>query len=324
MLEISVVLKPICRQRVMFFLLAVVLVVQACNDSHSGSSDSDGSGSSDGTASIEPVVANIRTTVPLAYVASVAMAEVRGIDVPNADSNVPCHLFGYPCAANVSVTLSPDDLPIGLDEYGDISVAGLWVSANEAVLTMSFNGFQIGSPNNIALSISTVPVVQNGNELLISYGSIDINVGSAPEDPAMLSATEVASELGRVHTIVSDDPEVNVDMDAWVISVATQGTDDFSDDDYSISGGGQYIGVDSGNTSVIQLGLVNMQISADCALNPVAGMSVLNELDVSQTGFPKIGTAIFRFQPDCDGTARILTAIGTYGIYINDDISLGL
>jgi hypothetical protein len=300
-------------------IAVIVAVLPACSDNDD---DPGGSSGSRGTASVEPVAANIKTTVPLAYAASVAMAEVQGIDLPDANASNQCG--AYPCVSVVNVVLSPGDLPIELDEYGDVQIAGLWTSPDHAVLTMSFNGIRIGSPNNLAINISTFPVVRDGDSLLISYASIDVNIDGGPEDPAGLSGAEIAQELGRVNTPVSNDPEINVNMDAWIITVDTQGTAEPDDDSYSVSGGGQYIGVRGVNVSVIQLGVVDMLVTGNCALNPVDGMAVLNELDTAQAGFPKIGTAIFQFQSGCTGTARILTAIGTYGIFINDNIALNL
>lgn len=310
-------------------LPALLIGLSSCdNDDNGGDTPETNSSGTRGTASVEPIEANIKTSIPLGYAASAAMAAVAGESVPNASASNTCS--SYPCLATVSITLAPDELPVGLDEYGEIFIAGMWTAAGRAVLTTSFNDIQIGSGNNVVLKISTFPVTVDIEGITTAvYASIDINVSSEPDDTVMLSEAEAEQELERMSTPVSDDPEVNANMDAWVIRVDSQDTDSLADDSYSVSGGGQYIGVSSTRTSVIQLGLADMQVSSDCALNPVGGLAVLNELDVATMNgdlseYPKLGVATFRFQPDCNGTARIVAAIGSYGIYVDDAIQLNL
>jgi hypothetical protein len=293
----------------------IPLMLSACND-----------GGKNQTPNIEPIAANIKTVVPLAYAASVAMEAVTGNGVANAQVSNRCTSF--PCLSLVTIMLQAEQVPVRLDEYGQVLIAGLWSSPTQAVMTFSFTSLKIATGDYPVLEISTIPVVRNNDGLVLAYGSIDINIDSEPVDSVSLDDAQVQAELKRVDTATSDDPNINVRMDAFVVRVDNAGSPaDFSDDTYTVSGGGQYADVNSDSTRVLQLGMANVRMTSACKLNPDQGFAVVNELAVS-TGdasqWPKLGVASFAFHAECDGRANVPAAIGTYGIISNRDIELGM
>ncbi len=100
-------------------------------------------------------------------------------------------------------------------------------------------------------------------------------------------------------------------MDAWVIDRNDRGTPAVSDDTYTISGGGQYIGASSGSVSVLQLGMANVVMGPNCPLNPDSGFAVLNELATASSNLV-IATALISFHSSCDGSAKVAGATGNY------------
>lgn len=270
----------------------------------------------DKTPGIEPITANLKTVVPLAYAATQAMQSVSGnYDGPALISNT-CTTF--PCLATVDLPYSREDMPVALGSGGNIFIAGLWTAADQAIMTFSFSGTEAGTSNYPILKISTIPVsVRNGETLLI-YSSTDINIAEEADDTVVLDDTQVQAELDRLGSPVTEDAELNVNMDAFVIK--------YSNDSYRVSGGGQYITLGGNSTSVLQLGMANVTIGGNCKINPVAGFAVINELKVS-TGevsqWPKLGVASIDFDSTCDGKARVVAAIGSYGVIAGKSIDLG-
>lgn len=277
--------------------------------------------------STAPIKATIKTTIPLAYAASVAMRFVLDAPPPNVTVSNSCSDF--PCAAVVTVPIDETSIPISLQSYGSIVVAGLWSSDQQAVLTSSFIDVSIGAGSLSISNVATFPALVTNTGVKIVYASADIDVQSGTTDPAELPPESIADELQRLNTATTNDPQVSVDMDAWVIEVDHNGTgNDFTDDRYTIlSGGAQHIDTGLGNTSVYQLGMVQTVISQDCALNPVDGYALLNELSVSSGAYadwPIIGSTTFRFDSTCDGTINVLLSLGTFVGSTGDNIPLYL
>jgi len=277
---------------------------------------------------VEPIESTVKTAVPLGYAASVAMASVNGAVIPNTSLSNTCTT--YPCVATMVIILSPGILPVtldGIENNGEIFVAGLWSSAQQAIMTMVFTDINAGSNYLSIHKISTIPVTQTGSTLSIVYAGVDMNIDSDPDFFIDLNDTQIQTEYERLNQPVSDDPEINVDMDAWVISVDLAGTsDDFTDDTYSILGGGQYFQAGAADVSVLQLGLLNLQITPDCSLNPIEGLAVLQEVEIA-TGerftWPKIGQALMQFNPTCNGRASVLLGTGSFTLVSGEEIDLG-
>ena len=279
------------------------------------------------TPTVEPIAAVVKAAVPLGYAASISMAEVNGIDFPNAVSSNTC--TSYPCLATIVITIEPDSLPIAIDgiaDNGEIIVVGLWSSAVQAIMTVIFSDLNAGNDFLSIQKISTIPVSQQGNFLTIVYANTDINVETDSDNSIVLNDEQIQAEYQRLSQTIPEDPEVSVDMGAWVIEVDNFNTETIlSDDKYQILGGGQYFDIAAGDVSVLQLGINALDFSAACSLNPTGGFAVLQEVQVTtgeRAGWPKLGQAFIQFEPECDGRARVLLGTGSFFLISGDRIDL--
>ena len=270
----------------------------------------------------EPIQALMRTAVPLAYAASVAMAAAHDAAPSNATTNNTCS--DYPCVALVTIDLDAQSLPVALPAYGDILVAGVWQSERQAILTVSFVDMTAGSTNHSVHTVSTVPATGTADGVSIVYASVDINIESGPVLFINPSLGEVQAELDRLDIQPSNNPSVSVGTDAWLIHADHAATpDDFADDRYTLSGGGQYLDASAAYAAVLQLGAANVEIGPACAANPVNGLAVLQQVNASQQSVV-LGSAMLQFDTVCDGTADVIFALGVYAGTNGASIALGL
>lgn len=298
---------------VVFGLIAAVAGCSSggSNDTHYSFKDPSG----------EPIKAVVRTTVPLAYAASVAMSSVTGSLPPNADViSTNCTTTPAGCYAVITITDDNSSVPLQLTT-GMITVLGYWFSPTDAILTVSFSG-DAGSALFPVHNISLFPVSKVGSSLKIVYANIDVNATTV-KDPADLKPEEINAAFLKLKLTASSEASANVNMDAWVIDRNDRNTPDVSDDTYSISGGGQYIDASSGSVSVLQLGMANVVMGPDCALNPNAGFAVLNELTTASSNMV-IATALLSFHSSCDGNAKVVGATGNYLLANGKSIPLNL
>jgi hypothetical protein len=273
----------------------------------------------------EPIKATLRTTIPLAYAASVAMAAVSGSPPPNAFSTTTCSSF--PCAAVVTIAVDDRTLPLafGSPGNGQILVAGLWTSKYTAILTVAFVDMFVGNSVLRVRDVSAFPVAVTPAGLHIVYASIDVNVGTGPVSPQGLSSAQIDALFVRLNMTPSADPAANVGLDAWVVQVGDAGTPhDFSDDRYTVMGGGEYVAASSGSGSILQIGMAATLMAPGCALNPVEGLAVLNEVGTSKSKLPVLATALIIFEQGCTGTARVTLATGNWVLAIGKAIPLRL
>ena len=304
----------------LFILITLTLILAGCG---SGGSSSPihlpGLTINEHPPSIEPIKATVRTTVPLAYAASVAMASVNGMAPPNASVSNTCSSF--PCAALVTIEWADQSLPIYFEPDGMILVAGLWTSKDVAILTVSFVDRHAGSQIFPITNVSTFPAINSSLDpmdtaITIVYASIDINIETDPVYSIDLTDEEIQSEYERLLMEIPIDPTMSLGMDAWIVDVDNAGTvDEFSDDLYIINGAGQYVDLSPNSTSLLQLALAQTVVGPHCDLNPTEGLSVLQEIGVSSEENSEnviLGTAMFLFGSECTGEAELSFATGVY------------
>jgi hypothetical protein len=274
--------------------------------------------------SAEPIKAAIRTTVPLAYAASVAMSSVTGSVPPNAAFLInSCTTTPTDCSAVITINDDNSAWPLQFSSFGTITVYGYWISPDEAILTVAF-GNAAGSSLFPVHDISVFPVLRTATGFTIVYVNVDVDISTGPVYPANLTLAERQTQIALLNTQHSNDASVNVDMDAWVINVDNAGTQTLSDDTYSIYGGGQYIEAGSGAESALQLGMGAVAIGPDCSLNPNAGFAVLNAFENSSSNVVLANAVITFPSTTCDGKAMVLAATGNYLLAIGKSIPLNL
>ena len=255
-----------------------------------------------------PIKSVIKTSVPLAYAASVTMRAVSGDSLPNVEViGGVCET--YPCNRLVSIYVEAGELPLEFESYGLINVIGLWSSASQAILTTVFLDMNVGSNEFGVSSIALTPVLASQSQLKIIFANININVDTTPDQ---INETQRSSIYQQLDTQPSQDVEVNVGMDAWIIEVDNATTpSDFADDTYLISGGSQGIDISNNNAETTQLGMLRIAMAPECNLNPVGGELLLNQVGVSNTK-PVVAQAFFHFDDTCNGQAKVFVGIGNY------------
>jgi hypothetical protein len=220
----------------------------------------------------------------------------------------------YPCTATLTITDDDSTMPLRFASFGTIVVLGLWTSADQALLTVSFVDTFAGSSLFQVKHVSAFPVTRTlDNDLRIVYAKVDIDIATGPADPSSLSDEKKDVQLGLINITSSDDPSVNVDMDAWIVEVDAENTPGvLSDDTYRVSGGGQYIEVKPDAVSALQLGMANVVMRPACEINPASGLAVLNET-ASATSQTVVATAVLSFDTSaCDGRVKVIGATGNY------------
>lgn len=266
----------------------------------------------------EPLVAVVKSAVPLAYVVTAATAVMFGEDIGFAQANITCTEF--PCAVRAEVIVSDDSTIRPYTSVTSAQVAALWQNPTQGVMVVLLSDGTFGSTHYQTQSIHSFPVSREGSNLLMVFADIDIDVVGEADDPAALAASEIAAEIERLGTPMPAEYEVALGMDAWIVEVFTEGSsNDLSDDRVFISGGGQYVAVDATAVNVYQLGLVDVEMNASCTLNPLGGLAVIQAVDTGELIF---GQAVLNFNQACDGRARVVVANGNYIGTIGDYIDL--
>ncbi len=268
----------------------------------------------------ETIKAALKTNIPLAYSASVAMSAVTGSMPANASTTNVCS-FPDPCTAVVTIQDDDSAMPLRLGNFGTIHVYGYWTSSDEAIMTVVF-GSDAGSSLFPVHDINLVPVSRTGRTLRLVYTDIDVN--QTFKDPATLQQPEIDNILTKLTITASPDASQNMNMDAWVIETDTAGTAAVSDDTYTLSGAGIYFNASQQAAALHQLAMAQVVMASDCALNPTSsGAAVIQEID-SRSANSMLGQAVFGFHSACDGSAQVLVGNGNYLLSTGKSIPLHL
>jgi len=262
----------------------------------------------------EPIEATLKTAVPLGYAASLSAAVVNGEAPPDVEVLDAC--AGFPCTVRMRIACGPSSLPHRMGGTGEVLVVGRWTSATQGVLSVSFLDAEAGSESYPVSTVVTFPVTVSGGRIKVVYADIDLDIAEGPIDTIDLTEPEIESELDRSLLDPPTDEVIALGMDAWVVEVETNGTPgDPGDDEYAVSGGGQYVGASSSSAAVYQLALVDVTMASGCELNPIDGIAVIQETAASSglgAELPFLASATLSFHPGCDGEADVLVATGNY------------
>jgi|WetSurSiteA1Bulk_404760.scaffolds.fasta_scaffold00052_14 hypothetical protein len=274
----------------------------------------------------ETLVSSIQSSILTGFTANLAMTVIEGSSLPGVSlvrSNE-----GFPCSAlmviDLSVTSGPEFIRC---KAGTITIAGLWPDATTAVLSILYSDYNAGTEILDLIGIETIPVMRDGNNITIALADMDIRLN--PDQVSLLQVNlgtlEITTELKRLEMTRATDVYVAVTQDAYLIDVTNQGTpDDNTDDDYTITGGGQLIQVAGTSAEIVQVAMVDVQVASTCIENPVSGMALIRTTGLEDEGFPELGTAVLQCRPGCDGTARVLVATGMYAGANGSDVDFHL
>jgi hypothetical protein len=265
---------------------------------------------------ISPVRKVLKATMPLGYVSNLAMSAISG----NIASNVKFISGGDSATGGFLMHITIDSnfpLPQGVEANGYIVVAGLKANRNSAILSAFFTNVSITKGIFNITNISTFPVVQDsdlvtGKKLLFAvYSDMDVNVASDTLIKTALSSSQISSENKRYENMKNFNNKVIVEEKTYIISIDNNNTPVVSDDEYSVSGGGNFIESGSSTNNVEQVILANLKMNTTCKLNPVSGFAFFHELQSGING-SEIGYLIVDAHSGCNGMMKISAATGNY------------
>jgi hypothetical protein len=262
----------------------------------------------------EPLAESIQAAVMTGKAANLAMAIMEGRSFPM----VTCSRSnpGFPCTTLMVYHVEEDPvLFFDQEKATTITIAGLWPDESTAILSLLFSDYNSGTSTFDLFGIQTIPVIRDADHIQIALAGMDIKLN--PEQDALLrinlNTLEIESELIRLEAPLPPDIYVAVTQDAYLIDVNNNATgNDISDDEYSITGGGQLIKAAGSSAEIRQLAMFEVQVSAWCTSNPTGGMALMKTTGVEDQGFPELGTAVFEFIAECTATAHVYVATGMY------------
>ena len=117
-----------------------------------------------------------------------------------------------------------------------------------------------------------------------------------------------------------------MDKDYWIVTVKDSGNtpDDYTDDEYSLTGGGLYVeaGITSGSVYVV--GLKGVVMQNNCVANPISGKAYIVELEAGADVSDLVGAYFLElsFDSQCDGKAYVDKGLGDYGIVTDGRVPL--
>lgn len=265
---------------------------------------------------LAPVRSVLKATVPLGYVSNCVMSAING----NKASNVKFISGGDSATGGFLMHITIDEnfpLPQGVEANGYISVAGLKVNRNNAILSVIFTTMNITKGQFNITNISTFPVVQDsdlvtGKKLFFAvYSDMDVNVSSDTLLNTALSQSQILSENKRYDNMKTFNNTIIVEEKTYIIKIDNKNTPIISDDEYLVSGGGNYIETGSQTNNVEQIIIAGLKMNTTCKLNPVSGFAVFHELQSGIKG-SEIGYVIIDAHSSCNGMMRISAATGNY------------
>jgi hypothetical protein len=162
---------------------------------------------------------------------------------------------------------------------------------------MDFTGLSYEDRQMVVVGIASMTVAPlDATDLVIAYGEEDIMVGN--------SSTEAAG----------------ITQVAWVVDVATAGTDDPSDDSIAVSGGNQTLfaaGSLTPDVDLTQVAVGDAVFNAGCRKNPNSGVAAVQRASTRGGGW-----VFFKFHDACDGTADVIAALAPYELLITESLPL--
>ncbi len=262
----------------------------------------------------EPVAHAVKTSAAIGYSASVAISVMSGVKLPYVITTGDCNNF--PCTSLSLVTVnSNNQVLFSGGSIGEITIAALWPDEDAGIITILFTDINISTQNFTLLSIHTVPVIKKEDRIIVVFSENDINIGSDSDTllDLDLSQGEIDFELARLEYETPDNLYVAVEQNAWIIAIDQKGTlDNFSDDSYLITGGGQLIEATSVSGGIIQQAMLSVELNPYCQFNPVSGFALIKNIKAEEKKIPELGTAVFEFHNHCDGRADVKIATGVY------------
>jgi hypothetical protein len=281
---------------------------------------------------VAPVTQTIKTTVPVAYAASIVARDMKNIKASNTK-------VLKKKSSTVLIVDTSTDYPYKFkgDTYGEMIIAYIQTDVNTALVSVFFTDMEIASGKFELQNVIAFPIIIDdiNNKITAVYASMDINLGSNLLADIDLTPNETSESLDKLNNqAITDKNEVEIALtqDAWIIDIFHNGTfDNLLDDHFVISGGQQAIAVEDYETEssagVLQMAMIGVEFSSDCIANPTSGYVFMQDIEVeSSTNSSEIvfGHVFYEFTPSCDGRILVDIATGNFLFAIGSRLKLNL
>ncbi|MDY6800936.1 MAG: hypothetical protein SVU94_06905 [Bacteroidota bacterium] len=276
---------------------------------------------------VTPVTQTIKTVIPVGYAAEVAILTLKGYDVPNTK------MLKSKNSTLIYIDTSVDyPYKFKGDNYGQMVVAALQTEENTALISVFFTDMGIVNGSFKLLNVIAFPVVFTEEKITAVYVTMDINLGSNTNIGIDLTEDEITSKLLKLENERTENYEVAIAQNAWIIDIYHQGTyENLVDDRFKIFGGQQAVAVENYETEssvgALQMAMIDTDFSVNCLKNPTHGHVFLQDVEVSSTANDNdivFGHVLYEFHPNCDGEILVNAATGNFVFAISDELDLGL
>ncbi len=172
---------------------------------------------------VEAIEEVIQMSVPLGYVAQVAMAAANGEEL-EFDVQMVSNIENSIGWATMIIPVSKEHpLPIG-NKTGTIMVTGYWSSKDEAVLSMAFTDFDIMVGSFSFVNIEAFPVVRTEEGLSVSYMKVWMNMGDLAMGFSSFDYDKNKERMGWKKSLPLIDTVMNQNVDFWTVVINDKNT----------------------------------------------------------------------------------------------------
>jgi len=276
---------------------------------------------------VTPVTQTIKTVIPVGYAAEVAILTLKGFSVPDTKVSNSKN-------ATIITIDAHNNYPYRFkgDNYGEMIVAALQTGENTALISVFFTDTDIVNGSFKLLNVIAFPVVFTEEKITAVYVAMDINLGSNTNIGIDLTEDEITSKLLKLENERTENYEVAIAQNAWIIDIYHQGTyENLVDDQFKIFGGQQAVAVENYETEssvgALQMAMIDTDFSVNCLKNPTHGHVFLQDVEVSSAVNDNdivFGHVLYEFHPNCDGEILVNAATGNFIFAIGKELNLGL
>jgi len=264
----------------------------------------------------------LKTTVSVAYCASVAAAYFKGEPLPDNVSFIPE-------TGLIHVKINRDHpLPFN-NNIGDIFIAGLW-SGNGGIISILFADIDILEGDIDLYGLHTVPLIEDykTGDIVAVFAEQDIILGYGTDtilNTDHISDIMIFNETSRCSDPKPTDVFIAVQQNVWFVEIDRNSTgSDLYDDDIIIHGGGQIAEVNSESGGVLYHAMIDTKVNySECSINPIRGNALSQNVKSGSSIIVDLGNTLFSFHDNCDGDVHVDFASGKYVYYNGKDIPLG-
>lgn len=270
---------------------------------------------------LEPLKHGIKTSVAVAFCASVATAVFSGRQVPDNVKYIENTGLIY-----VKIDRA-HPLPFN-NNIGDIVIAGIW-HGNSGLISILFADIDILDGDIELYGLHTVPIFEDyetGNIIAV-FAEQDIVLGYGSDtilDTDHISDMFFNTEMDRLEDNKPGDVFAAVKQNVWFIDIDQAKTlSNVYDDVIVVNGGGQIAEVKGESGGILYHAMIDTKINySECSRNPLRGTALSQNFKSSDDLIIDLGNTLLSFHDDCDGKVHVDFASGKYVFYNGKDVSL--